>query len=195
MSDVWEKLPILIGTSNKIEPKIEGKFCDEEKVKPLLTEKQFKTLQYIYIVALVVWLIIFLLVGFLNKYNNLLPLIPKLLLCIPFIVLFFNYVKLDQEDVETANNVDWVEIVPTAYMIIFLVFRDFNVKAPWCHYLNGVVGFVIVLTVLSSIDLWVPKHEIIYIRHVRSIIWTFSSCLLIFLGYLFYVTIQHDECV
>lgn len=166
-----------------------------KKPKLILSQNQLGKLRYIYICALIVWLIIFLVVGFWNQYAYLVPVFPKFLLCIPFIFLFANFCGLDKEDEETEKNVDWVDMIPTAYVIVFLIFRDFKVKAPMCHFLNAIVGFILILTILFSVDVWAPHDQLIYYKHMRSIVWTMAAGLLIFVGYIFYVTIQKERCV
>jgi hypothetical protein len=139
-------------------------------------------IQITYILGLIVWLLI---VVIFELYDT--DLFGLLILSIPIFVFFISLINAPYLTVDTENTIYGFNYLPIGLSVVILIITLMNT-----HY-EGNKEKVIVVTVLalmiavfSAINIPVRPKWISLIRHIRSILQTYSLSLIIYGLYIYY---------
>lgn len=156
----------------------------EEKIDKKLEHPRVKLL---YQGAIFIWIVAVLVMGFLMPFSKCVPLLPKLLLLVPLIILIHQYRHLEDEP-EKQSKDSHNDIIYPAYLLLFLIFRNIQVRQEACQYINTILIIILLMVIASSFDFYLPAEHRCLIRHVRIIAWSYIGGLLMFVSYLVYIT-------
>lgn len=156
---------------------------------------QKEHLKVIYIIAIVVWIILVVYLIFLNKHVCDFPLWLKLTMFLPILVLIYNYYQITNEsDVAMRRDSNNLDMTACLYLVIIIIIgSDIRFNDIHCFGLTVIIAAILTLVLLSTLDLWVGKDEVVYIQHLRSIAWVYSVSLMIFL-ILFLFVVRKKPC-
>lgn len=141
---------------------------------------QYK-IQIIYVIAIIFWLILIVILQLYLPKNTFLFII-LLIPLIVFIINFFN-VKCYTLDMDGEMFKGDFMLFASILLVVFISWHDKPKHGPKMF---RVLMVSLVLTMLSLIDIWVSKENLILVKHVRSVLQTLVLTLLIYALFLYY---------
>lgn len=149
-------------------------------------QRKVRSIQSIYIISAVLWLCLILV---LRLYRTDLP--GYFILAIPIFVFAFGYVNSNglsadvEEDMFKANYLSIGLLVVLPLLTWFN--NDYKGSNEKRREFMTLIIVALVLTMLSLVDVWVPKKWVTLVKHVKSVLQTASLALIIFALYTYYV--------
>ena len=151
-----------------------------------------KNIQIVYIIAAILWIIVFFWV---KAYFS--DTISWLFIFIPLVVFSINYLSLTKINVETENQMFRGNYLSFGLLIVIILINWNNPMGPQdkiMFFRVLLVAFVLIM--LSLIDVWVYPCYLSIVKHIRSILQTSALTLLALSLYLYYVETQiYNECI
>jgi hypothetical protein len=144
-------------------------------------------IQSLYIFSMIGWIVVFMFLAFLHPFTKRVSWLGKGILSIPFFVLGFNLVKVEEADEETYKEIFQGDYMSCAYLVLFLILKDYKDNKAKSSYTNIVIALSIFFFIAVTFDFWVSGKNFVYIKHIRSILLTFAMTLLLYIVFLFYL--------
>lgn len=144
------------------------------------TYKQVIQIQYIYIIAAIIWLII---VYCLCLYTG--GVVVCLFLFIPLIVYGLNFYWLPQHTKDVPKLMFDADFLAIAFLIITLIVNWY--KLIDTHHVLPIIIVAVIILAFTLIDFWTPKKDFIIIQHIRSSLETAAVVLLMIVAYKYYL--------
>ena len=146
-------------------------------------------IEYVYIIAAVVWIILTIVLG-LWSHNDL---IVWIILIIPLIVFVINYLSLGDFSCKTEDQMFRGNFLSFGFIVAIILINwnspiDNQDKTEFFKII--IVAFVLLM--LSLVDLWVGKKRMPVVKHIKTALHTASLTLLALALYLYY-TYQRDH--
>lgn len=156
-------------------------------------QRKVRSIQSIYIVSAVLWLCLILV---LRLYRTDLP--GYFILSIPLFVFAFGFVNSNglsadvEEDMFKANYLSIGLLVVLPLLTWFN--NDYKGSGEKRRQFMTLIIVALILTMLSLVDVWVPKKWVTLVKHVKSVLQTASLALIIFALYTYYIERISQEC-
>lgn len=140
-------------------------------------------IQWIYILAGIVWLILVYVLGLLSP-----DIIVLLILLIPIIVYAINYVNVSENLCLIENQMFKGNFLYFAFITaIILINWNKDINSTEKHNIFKIVIIALILLMLSMVDVWLDPQQFGIINHVRTSLHTASLSLLALSLYMFYI--------
>lgn len=137
------------------------------------------SIQYIYMVAAIIWLIIIYLLKFWES-----GLFGWIFLLIPLFIYGINLSNVEHQTVDLEDDMFQGNFLSFGYLIVLFIINWEKVKDT--RRLFTILMISLILIMFSLFDIWVPKHNIILIKHIRSILIVAALSLLAYALYIYY---------
>lgn len=140
-------------------------------------------IKMIYIIAAIVWLVLILLLDLWKP-----DIFVNLILLIPLVVFFINYISVGEFSCCAEAQMFRSNFLSFGFLVAVVLI---NWNSPIGN--HDKVGFfkilivAFILLMLSLVDLWVPKHKMSIVKHIKTSLQTASLTLLALALYLYYV--------
>jgi len=143
---------------------------------------------YVYILAILIWVF---LIYALDLYQT--DTIGKLLLFIPIAIFIVSMISFKECEIEIEDEIFQNDFLAFGVVIItvFLSLRYYR----YITFFYKLIFTGILLLGLSMIDVWIPKRNLILVKHIRGILETMAIVIFIYLFYCFYFIAHHTEGV
>ena len=148
-----------------------------DKTKPYDDSMQSQ-LQYIYLVAIVIWLTIIFYFHFIEADFFII-----VILLIPIVVYVLSLYNLSVITVETEEKLFVFSYLSAGMVIIVPLITWTHDKFDNQHKIMEAMAMAVILAVISLIDIWVPLKYVSLAKHVRSIFQTAALTLIIYTLY------------
>ena len=135
--------------------------------------------KYIYIIAIVLWIFLIYILELYNTDN-----IGMLILFIPILVYLISMTYFEGCDTNIENEVFQYDVFVFGVAVITLIISSRYTYYSSFFYKLLFVG--VLLTALSTIDFWISKHNLILVKHIRSILQTAAVIIFIYIFYSVY---------
>lgn len=146
-------------------------------------EDIIKDIQWIYILAGIVWLILVYVLGLLKP-----DIIVLLILLIPIIVYAINFVSISEHLCLIENQMFKGNFLYFAFITaIILINWNKDINSTEKHDLFKIVIIALILLMLSMVDVWLDPKQFAIVKHVRTTLHTASLTLLALALYMFYI--------
>ncbi len=165
-----------------------GKFKEISLNKHLcevLDPKEIDKIRKAYYIAIVAWIVLVIVCGFL--FN--LGLVGWLVLAIPLIVFFINLRSLDKCSKAVEDHMFSENFLSFSYLIVILII-NWDKEADKNKYFKPLfMSFLLIM--LSVIDIWVEHENLLLSKHIRSM---FQTVALTILAYVLFVYYTDQTC-
>lgn len=166
------------------------KFKAKNKYKSYGLQKT-NFIRTLYISASIVWLIIIL---FIHSWES--SFFGIIILSIPFIVFGLGYYFADRLTIEVEDETFRLNYFSIGLIVVIPLFQwaTKNYSGDMRRYVTIII-LALVLSMLTLIDVWIPKKYFSFMRHFKSMLQTMSLTLFIYAIFLFYSQRIHDPLV
>ncbi len=144
------------------------------------TCQQVIQIQYIYIIAAIIWMII---AYCLYLYTG--GIVVCLFLFIPLIVYGLNFYWLPQHTKDLPNLMFDADFLAIAFLIVTLIINWY--KLIDIHNILPIIIVAIIILAFTLIDFWTPNKQFIIVQHIRSALETAAVVLLMIVAYKYYL--------
>ena len=147
------------------------------------SEETVEQIQFVYIVALVIWVLIICIFGL---YRS--DLVGWVILAIPPIIFLTRYANSYYlcEDVERENFQSNYFAIGLLLILPLLTWVNTDYKGDRKKF-TRILVLAIIIVMLSLLDVWVRKKYLSVSKHVKSTLQTIALVLLIFAFYTYYI--------
>jgi len=132
-----------------------------------------------YMVSAIIWLVLIFAIRFWKS-----GVFGWLFLLIPLIIYGINLANVRTSTVDVEDDMFQGNFLSLGYLIVLFIINWEKVKDR--KRLLTILMFVLILILFSMFDVWVPKRQIIYIKHLRSILIVAALSLMAYSLYLYY---------
>lgn len=139
-------------------------------------------LRYIYILAIIGWIILIYILGLLNA-----DILAWFFLLIPIIVYTINFSSITECNTKTEKELFKADFLSIAFLTAIILING-NRNGDKRHVFK-LLFIAIILLILSLIDFWLPSELLILNKHIKSIFQTAALSLLVYTLYIYYQTI------
>lgn len=139
-----------------------------------------KQIQLIYVIATVIWITLIIVFGWFRT-----PIIGILLLSIPLVIFAINCYNVKNHTVDLESEMFHGNFLSFAFLITSVLINWKKVGDKRKIFKILIVSLVIIM--LSLVDVWVDRENLILIKHIRTILQTAALFLLAYCLYTYYV--------
>lgn len=160
---------------------------DDPKKNKTYSSDVVRNIRFLYVVAAVFWTVLILMLCIPQRGDF----IIIVLICIPYLILIFNYFSIPKVSPQMERDVNQgVAVFVSFSSVVILALTNWNEaelgnRKPKSDYFK-IVAVALGLLILSFIDIWGSNKQIPLIRQGRSILQAMSITLLIITFYLYF---------
>jgi hypothetical protein len=153
------------------------------------TTDQVKKVRTLCIIAIVVWIVLYIILGIFRLPDP--YYIFKILLIIPIIILIIAYINAPKLSASVENVIIKFNYISVGLVVIFPLFQWIYANHT-CGKPTKAIYLKVLLTgvafsFISMYDLWFPKSGMIIFKHLKSIAQTFAITLILIALYAYYI--------
>lgn len=162
---------------------VDGKRVYDDKTKQMV--------KWVYAIAAGIWLVIVGLIvgGPRKKLHGVLFAIEAMIICLPLVIISFNLYNMDKIGPDEELLVFNMNYLTIGLIIVVPLLTWIYDKSKANNQLVTALMVCIALILLSVLDVWVTKEYLSIVKHARSVIQTLAIFLLVYVVFLFYVSI------